>query len=82
MKTVKKERDITWDIVRGIGILLVLVGHSGCPIILKNFIYLFHMGLFLFVSGLFITPPSPSENGCLGCIIEGRTAITTPPKPL
>ena len=27
-------------------------------------------------------PPSPSENGCLGCIIEGRTAITTPPKPL
>ena len=62
MKTVKKERDITWDIVRGIGILLVLVGHSGCPIILKNFIYLFHMGLFLFVSGLFITPPRPSEN--------------------
>lgn len=58
MKTIKKERDITWDIVRGIGILLVLVGHSGCPIILKNFIYLFHMGLFLFVSGLFITPPS------------------------
>ena len=63
MKTVKKERDITWDIVRGIGILLVLVGHSGCPIILKNFIYLFHMGLFLFVSGLFIPPPlRPSEN--------------------
>lgn len=59
MKTVKKERDITWDIVRGIGILLVLVGHSGCPIILKKFIYLFHMGLFLFVSGLFITPPPP-----------------------
>ena len=29
-----------------------------------------------------IEPPSPSENGCLGCIIEGRTAITTPPKPL
>ena len=57
MITIKKERNITWDIVRGIGILLVLVGHSGCPIILKNFIYLFHMGLFLFVSGLFITPP-------------------------
>ena len=29
-----------------------------------------------------LPPPSPSENGCLGCIIEGRTAITTPPKPL
>lgn len=33
MKTVKKERDITWDIVRGIGILLVLVGHSGGGVI-------------------------------------------------
>ena len=27
-------------------------------------------------------PPSPSENGCLGYIIEGRTAIATPPKPI
>ena len=24
---------------------------------------------------LLSSPPSPSENGCLGCIIEGRTAI-------
>ena len=29
-----------------------------------------------------ILPPSPSENGCLGYIIEGRTAIATPPKPI
>lgn len=27
MKTVKKERDIPWDIVRGIGILWI--GHKG-----------------------------------------------------
>ena len=37
----------------------------------------------LYVSGRSrITPPSPSENGCLGYIIEGRTAIATPPKPI
>ena len=33
---------------------------------------------FVFLS----SPPSPSENGCLGCIIDGRTATMTPPKPL
>ena len=38
--------------------------------------------LCLFIIATAFTPPSPSENGCLGCIIEGRTAITTPPKPL
>ena len=39
-------------------------------------------GILLVTSVFAFCPPSPSENGCLGCIIEGRTAITTPPKPL
>lgn len=48
------QRDNTWDAVKGIGIILMVVGHSGCPLMMHDFIYLFHMGLFFFVSGRFL----------------------------
>ena len=54
----KGKRDQTWDIVKGIGIILVVIGHSGCPAYLKHFIYLFHMGLFFFISGMFLSNPN------------------------
>lgn len=38
-----------WDIVKGIGIILVVVGHLYWD--LTQFIYLFHLPLFFFVSG-------------------------------
>lgn len=47
------QRDLTWDAIKGIAILLMVVGHSGCPSYLRNFIYLFHMGLFYYASGHF-----------------------------
>ncbi len=31
----------------------MVIGHSGCPQVLFNFIYLFHMPLFFFCSGIF-----------------------------
>ena len=40
-------------IAKAIGIILMVVGHSGCPKALFNFIYLFHMPLFFFCSGIF-----------------------------
>ena len=49
-----KQRDSTWDAVKGIGIILMVIGHSGCPTFLHDFIYLFHMGLFFFVSGRYL----------------------------
>lgn len=48
------QRDKSWDAVKGLGILLVVLGHSGCPAYLHDFIYLFHMGLFFYVSGKFL----------------------------
>jgi predicted tellurium resistance membrane protein TerC len=33
-------------IAKAIGIILMVVGHSGCPQMLSKFIYLFHMPLF------------------------------------
>lgn len=41
------------SVAKAIGIILMVVGHSGCPIIIHNFIYMFHMPLFFFCSGLF-----------------------------
>lgn len=38
-------------LTKALGILCVVIGHSGCPDILKNIIYLFHMPLFFFIAG-------------------------------
>ena len=44
----------TWDVLKGIGILAVVLGHSGCPAFLRQFVYAFHMPLFFMISGFFI----------------------------
>ena len=54
-------RDLTWDAIKGIAILLMVVGHSGCPSYLRNFIYLFHMGLFYYASGHFFKAKGMAE---------------------
>ncbi|HVT01497.1 MAG TPA: acyltransferase family protein [Patescibacteria group bacterium] len=51
LKVKKVERVEYMDIVKGIAILLVVVGHAGSPF--QNFIYLFHMAAFFCVSGYF-----------------------------
>ena len=43
------KRDNTIDIVKGIGIILVVIGHTYGP--LTHFIYLFHMAIFFIASG-------------------------------
>jgi acyltransferase len=38
------KRDATIDAAKGIGIILVVLGHTpGLPVILKEYIYSFHM---------------------------------------
>ncbi|WP_423774687.1 acyltransferase family protein [Bacteroides heparinolyticus] len=49
--TKAQQRDKTLDIAKGICIILMVIGHSGCPEYLFNFIYLFHMPCFFFISG-------------------------------
>lgn len=41
------------SILKGLGIIFMVVGHSAAPTLLNNFIYLFHMPLFYFASGYF-----------------------------
>lgn len=40
------------SILKAIGIILMVVGHSGCPALLRDAIYQFHMPLFFIASGM------------------------------
>ena len=40
-------RDIVFDIFKGIGIILMVAAHAHCPI--KGDIYMFHMAIFFIV---------------------------------
>ena len=53
------------DVVRGIGILLVVLGHMAFPKPLINLIYLFHMPLFFYVSGSFFKGGSVKQESKL-----------------
>lgn len=44
------------DIMKGIGILLVIIGHFYAPSILSYIIWSFHLPMFVIISGLFLKP--------------------------
>lgn len=48
-----KSRNNFISIAKAIGIILMVVGHSGCPAIINSFLYIFHMPLFFVCSGYF-----------------------------
>lgn len=45
------KRNVFIDNLKGFAILLMVIGHSGCPELMFYYIYLFHMPLFFFISG-------------------------------
>lgn len=51
-----KKRHVELDILKGIGIILVVIGHN---INDKTFIFTFHMPLFFLISGFLFSPKSP-----------------------
>ena len=56
IEQVQKNRIETFDIARGIGILLMVMGHTGFGFEFSRVIHTFHMPLFFFVSGFFYRP--------------------------
>lgn len=46
-----QNRDFSLDIAKAICIVLMVIGHSGCTTYLHDFVYMFHMPCFFFVSG-------------------------------
>lgn len=59
--TCSKERNPSFDIMKGICILLMIVGHCHLPSHLKAFVYSFHMPVFLFIAGYFFKSSSFSK---------------------
>ena len=51
-------RNISFDIMKGIGIVAVIIGHSSIPVSLRNFIFTWHMPMFFMISGYFYRPNS------------------------
>lgn len=58
MYTINKNNYIS--IAKAIGITLMVVGHSGSPLLIEKFIYLFHMPLFIVCSGFFFNDVTES----------------------
>ena len=48
----KKERDPYWDVVKGIGIFSIVIGHIATGT-LHNFVYTYHLAIFYFVATYF-----------------------------
>lgn len=55
------DRNIAFDMMKGVGIILVIVGHLAHGYGLYNIIYVFHMPLFFIVSGYFYKPKQPLD---------------------
>lgn len=47
------QRSVLFDVMRGIAIILVVIGHAGIGPLSWAFIYSFHMPLFFYISGCF-----------------------------
>lgn len=65
-----KDRERWLDVVKGIGIFLMVLGHSGTSTEIRNWIYGFHMPLFFVVAG-YMFDAEKWEKGA-GALIKSR----------
>lgn len=65
-------RNTTISILKGIAIILMVIGHAEAPEMLTNFIYTFHMPLFFMAAGYFFDRKYLSQPGVfIGKRIKG-----------
>lgn len=67
------KRDIKVDIVKGLGIIMVVWAHANGP--LSDYIVQFHMPLFFFISGMLF---QPEKNSCKEYIIKKMKCLLFP----
>ena len=56
----KPDRDY-WNVAKGIGIILIIIGHT-CIGWTSNFVYIFHLPLFFFISGYLYNEKKYGDN--------------------
>lgn len=71
------KRNETWDIVKGLGILFVVAGH-GYGGGLSQFVNLFHIPLFFFVSGLVFKFQDRSFRSAIDFIVKCMKSLWLP----
>ena len=59
-------RNVTIDIMKGIGIMAVIAGHTNPDIITSKIISSFHMPLFFIISGILIGQNGFGKTLCWG----------------
>ena len=64
------QRSQNLDIIKGLGIVLVVLGHCGCPA--KDFIYLFHMPIFFMASGYVLNSVYSDSFSKFGSLFRKR----------
>ena len=70
MADAKQERSLFWDIIKGLGIIMIVFGHTGFPG--GGFVYLFHLELFFLVTGYLY---NEKKMGTIRfCILQGVLA--------
>lgn len=52
-KNVEKKREAIWDIVKGIGIISIVIGHTSPSATINKFVYMYHLAIFYFVAAYF-----------------------------
>ncbi len=65
-----KSRNIQMDIIRGIGMILIVLAHTGSPF--DHFVYLFHLALFFILSGYFFKVDNVKDGNSLKIFIKKR----------
>lgn len=59
-----REREVWIDAVKGLGILLMILGHMQIGPVIRNFIYSFHMPMFIIISGYLFRGGGDFINYC------------------
>lgn len=66
------------DLIRGIGIILVVIGHAGSPAIVRKVIYSFHMPLFFILSGFLYNDTKWAQKGFAALVKNKAKAYVIP----
>ena len=73
-----KDRNPVFDVMKGIGIILMLVGHSPPRYPVYHFIYSFHMPLFFVVAGVFAKTNLGDKRGFFDALKKDVKRLVLP----
>lgn len=74
----RSQKEIWLDAVKGLGILLMVIGHANAPETVKLWIYGFHMPLFFFLAGYMFDENKWKQRGFASMVLSRGKAYLIP----